>query len=200
MTACAISLLRVEFAALGRQRQPRSWYVYDLVSFFFRVRGNGAAVLSTKQMNIQEASKAFSKDFMKRNGIPTAQYENFTDLEAALAHVRAVKYPIVIKASGLAAGKGVVLPESLDEALESVREMMAGGKFGSAGSEIVIEERLTGPEVSCLAFSDGVTVVPMPGAQDHKRVGDGDIGLNTGGMGACELLESVCCSLSNFLS
>ena len=131
-----------------------------------------------------EASKAFSKDFMKRSGIPTARYENFTDLEAALAHVKAVDYPIVIKASGLAAGKGVVLPESQEEALESVREMMAGGKFGSAGSEIVIEERLTGPEVSCLAFSDGVTVVPMPGAQDHKRVGDGDVGLNTGGMGA----------------
>ncbi|KAJ3279857.1 Bifunctional purine biosynthetic protein ade1 [Borealophlyctis nickersoniae] len=131
-----------------------------------------------------EGSKAFSKDFMKRHRIPTAAYEVFTDFEKAKAYVEGFKGEYVIKASGLAAGKGVLLPESLEEAIEGLRSIMVDNVFGDAGSEVVIEERLTGEEVSVLAFSDGYTVIPMPAAQDHKRAYDGDKGPNTGGMGA----------------
>ncbi len=131
-----------------------------------------------------EASKAFAKDFMARHGIPTARYAAFADFDAALAHLRQVDYPVVLKASGLAAGKGVILPASLAEAEAALRQIMVDREFGSAGDHVVIEERLAGPEASVLAFSDGRTVALMPAAQDHKRVFDGDQGPNTGGMGA----------------
>lgn len=131
-----------------------------------------------------EASKVFSKHFMARHGIPTARYAAFSKLTDALAHLERVKYPIVVKASGLAAGKGVILPETKAEAESVLREMLEGGAFGAAGSQVVIEERMTGPEVSLMAFTDGKTVVPMLPAQDHKRIFDDDQGPNTGGMGA----------------
>jgi formyltetrahydrofolate-dependent phosphoribosylglycinamide formyltransferase len=131
-----------------------------------------------------EASKAFSKDFMARHNIPTARYRNFRSYEEAVAHVQSIDYPVVLKASGIAAGKGVLMPENKDEALKGLKEIMVDRAFGSAGDEVVVEELLIGEEVSVLAFCDGTTVVDMPGAQDHKRALDGDHGLNTGGMGA----------------
>lgn len=131
-----------------------------------------------------EASKAFAKDFMARHGIPTARYAAFTDFAAALAHLRQIDYPVVLKASGLAAGKGVILPASLEEAETALRQIVVDREFGAAGDQVVIEERLVGSEASVLAFSDGRTVALMPAAQDHKRVFDGDQGPNTGGMGA----------------
>jgi len=131
-----------------------------------------------------EASKVFSKDFMARHGIPTARYATFKQLAEALKHLETVEYPVVIKASGLAAGKGVILPETVAEAKSVLTEIMENRIFGEAGSEVVIEERMTGPEVSLMAFTDGKTVVPMISAQDHKRLLDGDQGPNTGGMGA----------------
>ena len=146
-----------------------------------------------------ESSKAFSKAFMLRHGIPTARYAVFTSFDEALAHVAATDYPVVIKASGLAAGKGVLLPESLAEAETALRQIMVERAFGAAGDEVVIEERLAGPEASVLAFCDGHNLAMMPAAQDHKRVFDGDLGPNTGGMGAyapapvmtAELLDEV---------
>ncbi len=131
-----------------------------------------------------EASKVFSKDFMSRHNIPTARYSTFVHFEDALACLKKVDYPIVIKASGLAAGKGVILPESFDEGRATLESIMVDKSFGAAGNEVIIEERLTGPEVSLMAFTDGETVVPMLPAQDHKRLLDGDCGPNTGGMGA----------------
>ncbi|MEW5830312.1 MAG: phosphoribosylamine--glycine ligase, partial [Chloroflexota bacterium] len=131
-----------------------------------------------------ESSKAFAKDFMARHGIPTAKYAAFSQLSAALDYLDTVDHPIVIKASGLAAGKGVVLPETLEEAQSALTEIMQSRVFGEAGSEVVIEERISGPEISLMAFTDGTTVVPMVSAQDHKRLLDGDNGPNTGGMGA----------------
>ena len=131
-----------------------------------------------------EASKAFAKAFMARHAIPSARFAVFTSVDAALAHLDEVDYPVVIKASGLAAGKGVILPESHAEAVAAVRSMLVDHVFGSAGSAIVIEERLAGPEVSLMAFCDGRTVAPMIPAQDHKRLLDDDRGPNTGGMGA----------------
>ncbi|TYZ64701.1 hypothetical protein PybrP1_011054 [[Pythium] brassicae (nom. inval.)] len=130
-----------------------------------------------------EASKAFSKDFMQRNDIPTAAYQNFTDYAAAKAYVDAVAHNVVVKASGIAAGKGVLLPRSKDEAHAALKEVMVEKVFGAAGDEVVLEEFMTGEEVSLLAFSDGDRVVTMPGAQDHKRIFDNDQGPNTGGMG-----------------
>jgi len=131
-----------------------------------------------------ESSKAFAKDFMKRHGIPTAEYGVFTDYESAVAYVRSLEKPFVIKADGLAAGKGVLLPDTGDEAAAILWEIFSGDLFGAAGDKVIIEERLTGREVSLLAFSDGETVLPMPPARDHKRIHDGDQGANTGGMGA----------------
>jgi len=131
-----------------------------------------------------ESSKAFAKNFMQRHNIPTARFETFTNFDDALRHVETAAYPIVIKASGLAAGKGVILPESLEDARDALRQMMLAREFGAAGDEVVIEERLSGKEVSVLAFSDGFTVKTMPPAQDHKRLLDNDLGPNTGGMGA----------------
>lgn len=133
---------------------------------------------------VMEGSKTFSKDFMKKHNIPTAAFENFTDYNKAVDYVKKVGHRVVIKASGLAAGKGVLIPTSTEEAIAAVKEVMQDKAFGEAGDEVVIEEFLEGDELSILAFSDGYTVVDMPPAQDHKRVGDGDQGLNTGGMGA----------------
>ncbi len=132
---------------------------------------------------IIEGSKAFSKDLMKKYGIPTAAYEIFTDLDAALAYLDTAPIPTVIKADGLALGKGVIIAQTLEEAKTAVTDMMANAKFGASGSTVVIEEFLTGPEVSVLAFTDGKCVKPMVSSMDHKRAGDRDTGLNTGGMG-----------------
>ena len=132
---------------------------------------------------IIEGSKAFSKDLMKKYGIPTASYEIFTELPKALAYLKTAPIPTVIKADGLALGKGVIIAQTREEAVEAVTDMMANAKFGKSGSTVVIEEFLTGPEVSVLAFTDGKVVKPMVSSMDHKRVGDNDTGLNTGGMG-----------------
>ena len=132
---------------------------------------------------IIEGSKAFAKDLMKKYNIPTAAYEIFTELNKALAYVRTAPIPTVIKADGLALGKGVIIAQTREEAEEAVTDMMANAKFGKSGSTVVIEEFLTGPEVSVLAFTDGKCVKPMVSSMDHKRVGDNDTGLNTGGMG-----------------
>ncbi|KAI0734648.1 aminoimidazole ribonucleotide synthetase, partial [Fomitopsis betulina] len=133
-----------------------------------------------------EGSKSFSKDFMARHKIPTAGYKVFKaeEFEQAIEHVKTCAYKTVLKASGLAAGKGVLIPDTVDDAITGLREMMVDHVFGPAGSEVVIEELLTGPEISVLAFADGYTIVPLPAAQDHKRIGEGDTGPNTGGMGA----------------
>ena len=120
---------------------------------------------------------------MKRYGIPTACYETFDDLDSALAYLKTVSFPTVIKADGLALGKGVIIAESFEAAAEAVTDMMRNGKFGHSGERVVIEEFLEGPEVSVLAFTDGTSVVPMVSSMDHKRAGNGDTGLNTGGMG-----------------
>lgn len=137
-----------------------------------------------KNAAIIEASKAFSKDLMKKYNIPTAKYETFTDPEKAKAYIDEQPVPIVIKADGLALGKGVVIAVNKEEAKDAIHEMMEESKFGSAGSTIVIEEYLEGPEVSVLSFTDGKTLVPMVSSMDHKRAHDHDEGLNTGGMGA----------------
>ncbi len=131
-----------------------------------------------------EASKAFSKELMKKYHIPTAKYETFTQLDKALAYIEAQGAPIVVKADGLALGKGVVVAATVDEAKAAAREMMEDKKFGESGSTVVIEECMTGPEVTVLAFADGEHVCPMPSSQDHKRAYDGNQGPNTGGMGA----------------
>ncbi len=136
-----------------------------------------------KNAAIIEGSKAFSKDLMKKYGIPTAAYEIFTQLDAALAYVKTCPIPTVVKADGLALGKGVIIATTREEAMEAVTDMMANAKFGASGATVVIEEFLTGPEVSVLAFTDGKTVKPMVSSMDHKRAGDNDTGLNTGGMG-----------------
>ena len=132
---------------------------------------------------IIEGSKVFAKDLMKKYGIPTAEYEVFSDMEAALAYLQTAPIPTVIKADGLALGKGVIIAQTREEALDAVRSMMQDKVFGKSGDHIVIEEFLTGPEVSVLSFTDGKTVVPMVSSMDHKRAGDNDTGLNTGGMG-----------------
>ena len=132
---------------------------------------------------IIEGSKVFSKNLMKKYGIPTAAYEVFSDMEAALAYLDTAPIPTVIKADGLALGKGVIIAMTREQAKEAVVSMMQDKKFGKSGDQIVIEEFLTGPEVSVLAFTDGKTVCPMVSSMDHKRIGEGDTGLNTGGMG-----------------
>ena len=136
-----------------------------------------------KNAAIIEGSKAFSKDLMKKYGIPTAAYENFTDPQAALDYLETAKMPIVLKADGLALGKGVLICQNLEEARAGVKEIMEDKKFGSAGNQMVVEEFMTGREVSARCFCDGTNIVPMTSAQDHKRAKDGDQGLNTGGMG-----------------
>ena len=136
-----------------------------------------------KNAAIIEASKVFAKELMKRYGIPTARYETFDDMDAALRYLETAPMPAVIKADGLALGKGVIIAQTLSEAKEAVRAMMEDKRFGKSGERIVIEEYLEGPEISVLSFTDGKTVVPMVSSMDHKRAGDGDTGLNTGGMG-----------------
>ncbi|MBQ3596738.1 MAG: phosphoribosylamine--glycine ligase [Clostridia bacterium] len=137
----------------------------------------------TKNAAIIEGSKKFSKDLMKKYGIPTAKYQSFTDLDKALSYLDEQQAPIVVKADGLALGKGVIIAQTIEEAKQAVVEMMQNGKFGDSGNTVVIEEFLEGPEVSVLAFTDGNIVVPMVSSMDHKRAKDGDQGLNTGGMG-----------------
>ena len=132
---------------------------------------------------IIEGSKVFSKDLMKKYGIPTAKYETFDDMEKALAYLEDAPIPTVVKADGLALGKGVIIAQTREEARQAVVSMMQDKQFGKSGERIVIEEFLEGPEVSVLSFTDGKTVVPMISSMDHKRIGDGDTGLNTGGMG-----------------
>lgn len=136
-----------------------------------------------KDAAIIEGSKAFSKDLMKKYGIPTAEYATFTDMDEALCYLDTCKIPVVVKADGLALGKGVIIAETLEEAKKAVRDMMEDKVFGESGSVVVIEEFLTGPEVSVLSFTDGKTLIPMVSSMDHKRALDGDKGLNTGGMG-----------------
>lgn len=130
-----------------------------------------------------EGSKTFSKDFMKKHNIPTARYENFTSYDAARAHLDKIDYAVVIKADGLAAGKGVIIPQTKQEAEKALKDIMLDKEFGAAGNSVVIEEFLEGDEISILSLSDGTTILSLPPAQDHKRIGDGDTGPNTGGMG-----------------
>lgn len=161
---------------------PEAPLVIGVVDAF---QAAGLKIFGPSQAAAQlEGSKAFTKDFLARHRIPTAEYENFTEVEPALAYVRHKGAPIVIKADGLAAGKGVIVAMTLQEAEEAVRDMLAGNAFGDAGHRIVVEEFLDGEEASFIVMVDGENVVPMATSQDHKRVGDGDTGPNTGGMGA----------------
>ncbi|KAG7290282.1 Bifunctional purine biosynthetic protein ade1 [Staphylotrichum longicolle] len=154
----------------------------DGVEGFFRDAGIPVFGPS-KDAARMEGSKTFSKDFMKKHNIPTAAYENFSDYDKAVQYLKTVGHSVVIKATGLAAGKGVIIPQSQEEALQALKEIMLDKAFGSAGDEVVIEEFLTGDELSILSFCDGTTIKSLPPAQDHKRIGEGDTGLNTGGMG-----------------
>jgi phosphoribosylamine--glycine ligase len=131
-----------------------------------------------------EGSKAFTKDFLARHNIPTAAYQNFTDTQAAIAYIKEQGAPIVVKADGLAAGKGVIVAMSEDQAIAAVEDMLSGNAFGDAGHRVVIEEFLEGEEASFICMVDGTHILPMATSQDHKRVGEGDTGPNTGGMGA----------------
>ncbi|QLB15233.1 phosphoribosylamine--glycine ligase [Mannheimia granulomatis] len=161
---------------------PEAPLVLGVVDVF---RANGLKIFGPTQAASQlEGSKAFTKDFLTRHNIPTAEYQNFTEIEPALAYLKEKGAPIVIKADGLAAGKGVIVAMTLQEAEDAVRDMLSGSAFGEAGSRVVIEEFLDGEEASFIVMVDGKNVEPMATSQDHKRVGEGDQGLNTGGMGA----------------
>jgi phosphoribosylamine--glycine ligase len=161
---------------------PEAPLVLGIVDAF---RAAGLRVFGpTKAAAQLEGSKAFTKDFLARHHIPSASYGNFTEIEPALAYVREKGAPIVIKADGLAAGKGVIVAMTLPEAEEAIQDMLAGNAFGDAGHRIVVEEFLEGEEASFIVMVDGAHVLPMATSQDHKRVGDGDTGPNTGGMGA----------------
>lgn len=161
---------------------PEAPLVIGVVDAF---RAHGLKIFGPTQAAAQlEGSKAFTKDFLARHHIPTAEYQNFTEVEPALAYLREKGAPIVIKADGLAAGKGVIVAMTLAEAEEAVKDMLSGNAFGEAGSRVVIEEFLDGEEASFIVMVDGKNVEPMATSQDHKRVGEGDKGLNTGGMGA----------------
>ncbi|RBQ32922.1 phosphoribosylamine--glycine ligase [Rahnella aquatilis] len=161
---------------------PEAPLVIGVVDAF---RAAGLKIFGPTQEAAQlEGSKAFTKDFLARHNIPSADYQNFTEIEAALAYLRSKGAPIVIKADGLAAGKGVIVAMTLKEAEDAVHDMLAGNAFGDAGHRIVIEEFLDGEEASFIVMVDGTNVLPMATSQDHKRVGDGDSGPNTGGMGA----------------
>ncbi len=161
---------------------PEAPLVIGVVDAF---RAAGLKIFGPTQAAAQlEGSKAFTKDFLARQQIPTAEYQNFTDVEPALAYLREKGAPIVIKADGLAAGKGVIVAMTLEEAEAAVQDMLAGNAFGDAGHRIVIEEFLDGEEASFIVMVDGDNVLPMATSQDHKRVGNGDTGPNTGGMGA----------------
>ncbi|MDY0070350.1 MAG: phosphoribosylamine--glycine ligase [Porticoccaceae bacterium] len=161
---------------------PEQPLVDGVVDYF---EEQGLAIFGPRKGAAQlEGSKAFTKDFLARHNIPTAEYRNFTEVEPALAYLRDKGAPIVVKADGLAAGKGVIVAMTLEEAEAAVRDMLAGNAFGEAGSRVVIEEFLDGEEASFIVMVDGEQVLPMATSQDHKRVGDGDTGPNTGGMGA----------------
>ncbi|MEJ5074897.1 phosphoribosylamine--glycine ligase [Enterobacter ludwigii] len=161
---------------------PETPLVLGVVDAF---RNAGLTIFGPTQAAAQlEGSKAFTKDFLARHKIPTAEYQNFTEIEPALIYLREKGAPIVIKADGLAAGKGVIVAMTLEEAEAAVHDMLAGNAFGDAGHRIVIEEFLDGEEASFIVMVDGENVLPMATSQDHKRVGDGDTGPNTGGMGA----------------
>ncbi|MEY4923091.1 MAG: phosphoribosylamine--glycine ligase [Pseudomonadota bacterium] len=161
---------------------PEAPLVIGVVDAF---RTAGLTIFGPTQAAAQlEGSKAFTKDFLARHHIPTAFYQNFTEIEPALTYIRNIGVPIVIKADGLAAGKGVIVAMTLEEAETTVHDMLAGNTFGDAGHRIVVEEFLDGEEASFIVMVDGENVLPMATSQDHKRVGDGDTGPNTGGMGA----------------
>ena len=169
---------RIDFVVVGPEAPLVAGLVDRLADAGIKAFGPSAAAARL------EGSKAFTKELCARHGIPTASYGRFTDLAAAEAFIADRPPPIVVKADGLAAGKGVVIAEARETALEAARDMLAGGRFGAAGEEIVIEEFLTGEEASFFALVDGETALPLAAAQDHKRAGDGDTGPNTGGMGA----------------
>ena len=161
---------------------PEAPLVAGVVDAF---RTNGLKIFGPTQTAAQlEGSKSFAKDFLARHKIPTAEYQNFTEVEPALAYLHEKGVPIVIKADGLAAGKGVIVAMTMQEAEEAIKDMLSGNAFGDAGSRVVIEEFLDGEEASFIVMVDGKNVEPMATSQDHKRVGEGDKGLNTGGMGA----------------
>ena len=169
---------KIDFVVVGPEGPLVAGLADRLVDAGIRVFGPSAAAAAL------EGSKGFSKDICAKYNIPTAAYGRFTDAEAAKAYIREQGAPIVVKADGLAAGKGVTVAMTLDEALSAVDAAMLDGAFGSAGAEVVVEEMMVGEELSFFALSDGETALPLASAQDHKRVGDGDTGPNTGGMGA----------------
>jgi phosphoribosylamine--glycine ligase len=175
--------------AFARERQieltivgPEVPLVVGIVDKF---RAAGLRIFGPTQNAAQlEGSKAFTKDFLARHKIPTAAYGNFTDVDQAIAYIKKVGAPIVVKADGLAAGKGVIIAQTVDEAIAAVKDMLQGNAFGDAGARVVVEEFLDGEEASFIVMVDGKNVLPLATSQDHKRVNDGDQGLNTGGMGA----------------
>ncbi|WKT61020.1 phosphoribosylamine--glycine ligase [Microbulbifer thermotolerans] len=168
----------VELTIVG----PEAPLVDGIVDFF---NGRGLSIFGPSKAAAQlEGSKAFTKDFLERHNIPTAAYRNFTEIEPAIEYIRERGAPIVVKADGLAAGKGVIVAESVEQAELAVRDMLSGNAFGEAGCRVVIEEFLQGEEASFIVMVDGEHILPMATSQDHKRVGDGDTGPNTGGMGA----------------
>ncbi len=169
---------QIDFVVVGPEQPLVAGLVDRLASAGVKAFGPGAAAAAL------EGSKGFMKDFCAAHGIPTAAYRRFTEPEPARTHVRNVGAPIVVKTDGLAAGKGVVVAQSVDEALAAIDAAMVAGVFGAAGAELVIEELLDGEEASFFALCDGAHAIALPAAQDHKRVGDGDVGPNTGGMGA----------------
>ncbi|MFS1524156.1 phosphoribosylamine--glycine ligase [Microbulbifer sp. 2304DJ12-6] len=161
---------------------PEAPLVDGIVDFF---NGRGLAIFGPRKSAAQlEGSKAFTKDFLRRHKIPTAAYRNFTEIHPAIEYIRECGAPIVVKADGLAAGKGVIVAETEQQAELAVRDMLSGNAFGDAGCRVVIEEFLQGEEASFIVMVDGKNILPMATSQDHKRVGDGDTGPNTGGMGA----------------
>ena len=169
---------KIDFVVVGPE-VPLSMGLAD------RLAEAGIKVFGPSQKAAQlESSKGFTKDLCKRHGIPTGAYERFTDADKAVAYIEAQGAPIVVKADGLAAGKGVVVAETVEQATAAARDMLSGNRFGEAGASVVIEEFLVGEEASFFALCDGEDVLPLVGAQDHKRVFDGDKGPNTGGMGA----------------
>jgi phosphoribosylamine--glycine ligase len=169
---------RVEYVVVGPEAPLCAGLVDRLAAAGVKAFGPSAAAARL------EGSKGFMKDFCARHGIPTAAYGRFTDIAAAKAFIAEHGAPIVVKADGLAAGKGVIIADSVEQANAAVDDMLAAGRFGAAGAEVVIEEFLDGEEASFFALADGETALPLVSAQDHKRVGDGDTGPNTGGMGA----------------
>ncbi|CZT22012.1 related to Phosphoribosylamine--glycine ligase [Ramularia collo-cygni] len=170
---------RINFLIPG----PEAPLVAGITDHFARYAAHVNIFGPSKKAARMEGSKTFSKDFMKKYNIPTARYENFSHYESAQQHLDKVDYNVVIKADGLAGGKGVIIPTSKAEAQEALKDIMQNREFGEAGNSVVIEEFLEGDEISILSLSDGKTILSLPPAQDHKRIGEGDTGPNTGGMG-----------------